>query len=188
MSAKHKKRSWLYIIMFFSFVAAMPGCSTRYIEGTKIEDSDEARDVIRTIETYRKAMERRDADMLVALASKNYFEKNGDSSSQNNYDYEGLITFLRSPEFRKVTACRLTIYYKRIDFNEAYDVATAHYHYTSEFKLPPPEYEDADVVAVEPEETEREDNFDEEIWHHKNDDNEMVLELENERWYILKGM
>ena len=158
-------------------------CSTRYIEDTKIEDSDESRDVIRTVEMYRKAMEARDADMLIALASKNYFEKNGDSNSSNNYDHKGLIEFLRSPEFRRVTQVRMKIIYKSVEFSEDRNVVTVLYHYTTDFKLPPPKYSDetGQFATVS-------DNLDEEVWHSKADDNEMILELEGDRWYILKGM
>lgn len=192
-------------------------CSTKFIPGTKIEDSDESRQVIKTVETYRKAMERRDADMLIALASKNYFEKNGDTNSKNNYDYAGLVRFLRSSEFRKITDLRLTILYKSLTFNEARNVATVKIYYTVEFKMPPIKYkvtsgplassaaakekpkEEEPTLPNQPKEETppagpsgaagmTHDNYDEEVWHSKSDDNEMVLELVDGRWYFLKGM
>lgn len=193
----------------------MSGCSTKYLDGTKIEDSPETREVIRVIETYRRAMESRDADMLIALASRNYFEKNGDSIAANNYDFDGLVNLLRSPDFRRITQLRMTIVYKSITFNQQRNVATVRYHYTSEFRIPSsgtsamPDgtvlYDDAQTLAnptdpygyptpvgpapdagMAP--APAEDNSDQENWHSVGDDNEMILELENGRWYILKGM
>ncbi len=175
-----------YLLIFFTVLAVFGvGCTPRFIEGTKIEDSDDTRDVIKVMETYRKAMESRDADMLIALTSKNYFEKNGDSNSKNNYDYEGLVKLLRSPEFRRISSLRMKIVYRNIDFSEKRDVVTVRYYYTSDFKMPPPAYDgEDDAVAKE----EQDDNYDEEVWHSKNDDNEMILEKVEGKWYILKGM
>ena len=234
--------SLAFLALVVCFVL-FPACTTRYIEGTKIEDSDETREVIRTVELYRKAMEERDADMLIALASKRYFEKNGDSDSANNYDYEGLLQWLRSPEFRMIAALKMTIVYKSIVFNKKRDSVTVRYHYTSEFKLPAPataggkdgktvaettpvkekkeltkqdkeigpadgETEpakplekilEAEARAPEAEsvkvggesvtkKTGENDRYDREVWHSKADENEMIMELEGDKWYILKGM
>jgi|GEM_PF-1111925 len=185
----------LFVILCMTTLL-LSSCTTRYIQGTKIEDSDDAREIIKTVELYRKAMESRNADMLVSLVSRNYFEKNGDSNSRNNYDYDGLVRFLRSSEFRQISAVRMTITYKNIIFNKDRDVATVRYHYSSEFKLPHistngNEDELLDMEEDGEEEIENDegnDNYDKEVWHSKSDDNEMILELENGRWQILKGM
>ncbi len=173
----------LAMVVSFTLLSA---CSTKYIEGTRMEDCEESHDIIKIVETYRRAMESRDADMLVALISKNYFEKNGDSNSSNNYDYEGVVSFLRSPEFRQVSAVKMTIVYKKIKFNEQRNVAEVTYYYTSDYKMPPATFEDK--IVDEGDEQTTEDNYDEEIWFSKNDDNEMILELIDERWFISKGM
>ncbi len=181
----HAISTCLLLLSLFGLLA----CTDRYIEGTKIEDTDDAREVIRTVETYRKAMENRDADMLIALASKSYFEKNGDANSANNYDYAGLVRFLRSSEFRTVTALRMKIIYRSLEFNEQRNSVTVHYHYTSDFKLPPTKYDLPEGADDQMEQTGESDNFDEEVWHSKSDDNEMILELGSDnKWYILKGM
>jgi len=138
------------------------------------------------VETYRKAMEERNADVLIALASKNYFEKNGDANSTNNYDYDGLIKFLRSPEFRRISSVKMTIVYKNIELNEARNVAKVTYYYTSNYKMPPASFEQKAVA--EGGETRIEDNYDEELWFSKSDDNEMIVELEDGQWFISKGM
>ena len=177
------------IVLLLLLLISMLGqaaCNNKTIEGTKIEDSKETRDIVKVVETYRKAMESRDADILIALASKNYFEKNGDANSTNNYDYDGLIKFLRSPEFRKISAVKMTIVYKNIELNEARNVAKVTYYYTSNYKMPPATFEQKTVT--EGEETKTEDNYDEELWFSKSDDNEMILELEDGQWFISKGM
>ena len=104
MTRKWKKAVWIIMALGLFGLSA---CSTRYIEGTKIPDSDEAREVIQVVEIYRKALERRDVDFLAAMASPRYFEKNGNSNSQDNYDFNGLLGFLQSPEFRSVSQVRM---------------------------------------------------------------------------------
>ena len=48
------------------------GSSSRNIRGTEVEDTSENRDIIRVIEKYRNAVERRDAPALMLMASKDY--------------------------------------------------------------------------------------------------------------------
>jgi len=175
----------MLLLVMLSLFGQM-ACNNKTIEGTKIEDCEETRAIIKIIETYRRAMETREADILIALASKNYFEKNGDANSTNNYDYEGLIKFLRSSEFRQISSVKMTIVYKDIELNEARNVAKVTYYYTSNYKMPPATFEQKTVS--EGGETKTEDNFDEELWFSKSDDNEMILELEDGQWFISKGM
>ena len=179
------KKCLLCLLLAACLVLALGACSTKMIKGTKIEDSKESRAVLLTIESYRKAMETRDAETLIRMASPNYFEKNGDANSRNNYDYTGLVTWLRSPEFRAVSALRLTLTYKRVTFNKERNSVSVSYNYKSEYKIPPARFE----VKSEAENPDAaKDNFDEEVWHSKNDDNEMVLELVDGKWLIAKGM
>lgn len=186
------------LCIFLALLILTSACTTKNIQGTQIEDSDETREVMRTVEMYRKAMESRNADMLIALAGRNYFEKNGDSTSGNNYDYEGLVQFLRSPAFRRITSVRMEIVYKNVDFSESRNVATVRYHFKADFKIPPTAYgsgieEEEELVAADrqassEDQMAQKDDFDKEIWHSKADENEMILEKDDGRWYILKGM
>ncbi len=177
------KVTWLVLM---GMLCGLMACSNRYIEGTKIPDSSEAREVIQVVEMYRKALERRDVDFLAAMVSPRYFEKNGNSNSQDNYDYNGLLGFLQSPEFRAVSQVRMKIIYKAVDFNNDETVATVTYNYTADFKMPPQNFRETVVPLGDGYEVR--DNYDEELWYSKNDQNQMVLEKRDDKWVILKGM
>jgi len=75
------------------------GCaSTQHIRGTEIPDTEENRAVLKAVERYRQAMERRDAVALVSLAHPWYTENSGTAGGQDDYGYEGL---------KKIIATRL---------------------------------------------------------------------------------
>lgn len=67
------------------------GCATvPNIPGTRVEDTRINRNVLEVCEAYRHALEDRDADTLVGLASKDYFEDSGTPKAEDDYGYEGL--------------------------------------------------------------------------------------------------
>jgi len=166
----------------------LSGCSPKMIPGTEIEDTAVTRSVFKAVEAYRKAMETRDAEALLRLASPNYFEKNGNNNSRDNYDYEGLVSFLRSERFSKVSKVRLVVVYKDLQFNKEYTRAEVQYHYVLNFRKPPEKFKQS--VSREGGKDVVEDNFDEERWYSKADDNLMVLEKDKKsgKWLIIRGM
>jgi len=161
-------------------------CGPKVIKGTNITDSPETRAVVRTVETYRKAMESLDAEAIVALVSPDYFEKNGNNNSRDNYDYEGLIQYLRSERFSKISKLKLLIVYKEVLFNEDMNEARVLYHYILNFRKPPEQFQQKTVVAGD--DAEVTDNFDEQRWYSKADDNLMVLVKDGDRWLIRRGL
>lgn len=71
--------------------ALASGCAAvPVIPGTHVADSRVNRAVLETCEQYRHALEDRDADTLLALASKDYFEDSGTPKAEDDYGYEGL--------------------------------------------------------------------------------------------------
>ena len=176
----------LLLTLLIAVGASAVGCSKKFIKDTQIEDSERTRDIIRVMEPYRTAIENRDVDLLLALASPDYFEKNGDTNSRNNYDYSGLMKFLRSDEFRRITAVKMTIVYRKVEFSSDEKTATVTYNYVSNFKMPPMGFSEKTTRAADG--AKLEDNFDEELWYAKNDENQMILENVNGKWFIAKGM
>ena len=49
-------------------------CHKKYIENTRIPDTEDNRKILELLETYRTAMEEKDADKLVSLCAEHYFE------------------------------------------------------------------------------------------------------------------
>lgn len=81
------------LLLFTGLFAA--GCGPAYIEGTKIEHTDEREEIAKLIERYRIAVEQRDADALRAMASNAYYE-NGSTTENpsDDYDFNGLSKVL----------------------------------------------------------------------------------------------
>jgi ketosteroid isomerase-like protein len=91
------------------------GCAgeVHYIQGTRVQDSDENRRIIGVVEQYRQAMERRDANALLAMASKNYWEDGGTPTGADDFGYDGLRDLLAT-RFQRVTDVRYSLHYMNV--------------------------------------------------------------------------
>jgi hypothetical protein len=71
---------------------AFAGCahSGHYVAGTKVPYSEANKAVLETCEEYRSAVERGDADALMLMADKHYWEDSGTPSGSDDYGYDGL--------------------------------------------------------------------------------------------------
>lgn len=87
----------LFLFAFLSGASVLSGCAAvRPIPGTKIPDTPMHRDVIARIEEYRVALEQRDSNKLLAMASPNYYEDSGTPSAADDYGFAGLKKVLDS--------------------------------------------------------------------------------------------
>lgn len=85
----------LFLFAFFTSASLLSGCATvRPIPGTKIPDTPMHREVIARIEEYRVALEQRDSNKLLAMASPNYYEDSGTPSAADDYGFAGLKKIL----------------------------------------------------------------------------------------------
>lgn len=64
----------------------LSGCGSKYIEGTDIEDTKRNRELLRVVETYRRAVETRDIEILQGLLSSRYYE-NASTTGIDSDDY-----------------------------------------------------------------------------------------------------
>jgi hypothetical protein len=85
----------------------------RYIRGTQVPDTVENRDILKVIERYRVAVERRDASALLGMASPQYYEDGGTPTGSDDYGYEGLREVLTS-RFQKAEQVRFSMRYVSI--------------------------------------------------------------------------
>jgi hypothetical protein len=91
-------------------VASTGGCKPDLIPGTKLEDTAENRAVFDFMEDYRKAMEARSAEAVLALVAEDFFEDNGNSNQDDDYGIEKLRTELaRNFEHTAVIQLRLEL-------------------------------------------------------------------------------
>jgi hypothetical protein len=136
-----------------------------YIYGTHVPDTSVNRDVVATVEQYRIAVEHRDTQALLAMASKNYWEDGGTPTGADDYGFDGLAGVLEG-RFARADGIRYTMKYvnvKKLGANRAavdvmidasYSIGTAGGPKRLDMK----------------------------------DQNEMVLEYDGRKWLFLSGM
>jgi hypothetical protein len=148
-------------------LVALAACagSQNYIYGTQVVDSEENRQLIGVVEQYRTAVERKDTQALLAMASKNYWEDGGTPTGSDDYGYDGLHDVLMN-RFARADGIRYSMKYmgvRRLARNRAavdvmidasYSIATAQGPKRLDMK----------------------------------DQNELVLEYDGRKWLFLSGM
>ncbi len=141
------------------------GCAKTLIPNTDVEDTSENRRVIAFCEKYRRAVEDRDVDALVAMASPRYFETGGNAKSSDDIDYNGLREYLTS-KFKLTKAIRYEIRYRRVSETEN-KVIHVDFTYTASFQIPTAQGD---------------------MWHRAVRDNRLVLIRHEDGFRILGGM
>lgn len=122
-------------LFFLLVVGHAVGCSSHYIPNTDVEDTSENRSVINFCEKYRRAVEERDVEGLVAMASTRYFETGGNAKPTDDIDYNGLRKYLTT-KFKETKAIRYEIRYHRISEKEESHVVFVDFTYTASFQIP----------------------------------------------------
>ena len=142
-----------------------------YVPGTQIPLSAPNKSVLDTCEEYRLAVERGDADALMLMAHKQYWEDSGTPSGSDDYGIEGLRNVLLS-RLQKASDIRYSIRYVAIHqqcaelkpgCRAAVDVLI-----------------DASYTIANP--------LNRPIRPDKRDQNQLVLEWDGHRWLFLSGM
>lgn len=103
-----------HLILFLALASlAACGAETSTIPGTKVPDNQANRDLIQVIEEYRLAVERQDAEALILMASKRYWEDSGTPSGKDDYGYKQLGSVLTG-RFKKSKDIRYSLRYMAI--------------------------------------------------------------------------
>ena len=157
--------SWLLLLVTAGLLV---GCASQvaYINGTTVEDNERNRNIIKTIEQYRVAVEKKDIATLVSLASKNYWDDSGTPTGSDDFGYDGLREILQN-RFKRADAIRYTMKYmkvKPLSANRAAVDVMLDATYTINTEHGTPQRLDF------------------------RDQNEMVLEWDGKRWLFLSGM
>jgi hypothetical protein len=98
------------VLLALVVAAACGGRHGSYVVGTKVPYSDANKSVLDTCEQYRLAVERGDADALMLMAHKQYWEDSGTPSGSDDYGYEGLRNVLLT-RLLKATDIRYSMRY-----------------------------------------------------------------------------
>jgi hypothetical protein len=105
----------LFIVALLGVTAGATACGPKvqYIPGSRIPYSELNKSVIDAVEEYRLAVERQDAEALMLMAHKQYWEDSGTPSGSDDYGYEGLRTVLQT-RFQQASDIRYTVRYMKV--------------------------------------------------------------------------
>ena len=161
-------------LFFIAAITTLAACAAKvsYVAGTRIPYSQNNKSALDAVEEYRLAVERGDAEALMLMAHKQYWEDSGTPSGSDDYGYEGLRNVLLT-RLLKATDIRYTMRYVgvsqqcrgdlRAGCRAAVDVLVdASYTITN-----------VHGKAVRPD---------------KRDQNQLVLEWDGRRWLFISGM
>jgi hypothetical protein len=101
------------IVIGFLLTLSLACAHGRYLPGTTIPASEENRDILETIESYRMKLVQKDVDGLLLLASNHYFEDGGTVQAGDDYGFEGLRTILTG-RLQRVQSIRYDIEYRSV--------------------------------------------------------------------------
>lgn len=141
------------------------GCSKSYIPNTDVEDTSENKKVVAFCEEYRHAVEDKDVGRLLKMASPRYYEDGGNTSAEDDIDFDGLKDYLTAT-FVKTQTIRYEIRYRRVSVAENKKIYVE-YTYSASYRIP----------GLKGEE-----------WKHTVADNRLELVPEGETYKITAGM
>ncbi|MBP6631029.1 MAG: hypothetical protein KBG28_25405 [Kofleriaceae bacterium] len=158
-------------------VAGLAACAGRAstISGTRIADDSVNRAILQQVESYRQAVERRDAQALLLMASQAYWEDSGTPSGSDDYGVDGLREVLSS-RFQKADDIRYAMKYVSIrracPSDDGGVIAGCRAHV--EVLI------DASYSVMDARNSERRPDM--------RDQNELVLEWTGDKWLFVSGM
>ena len=148
-------------------VLILAGCEPKVIPGTQIKDTPETRSLASLVnEKYRRAMENRDAETIVGMASPRFHESSGNGDAKDDYNYDGLKKRI-ADKFKRLKALTLEIVLIDIDVAEDGQKAGVKYHYFMKYLVQYPN---------------------EERWEAQSEDAQMHFALENGEWKVTSGL
>jgi hypothetical protein len=157
-------------LSFLLAIAALAACAHNgaYVPGTHVPYSGPNKSVLDACEEYRMAVERGDADALMLMAHKQYWEDSGTPSGSDDYGYDGLRAVLTT-RLQKASDIRYSLRYLAVhqtcpDELKAGCKAAVDIMIDASFTMGQPKRPD------------------------KRDQNQLVLEWDGRRWLFLSGM
>jgi hypothetical protein len=146
-------------------LAFSAACAPSMIPGTEIPDNHENRDLLKEVEIYRQAVERKDAQAVLDLVSVSYYDTRGHPDDPTyHWNYDKLKVEL--PErLAQVKDLRLEIIPRRIEVKK--DRALVSYLFTQDF------------IAVLPTG---------DVAKHESELNRMEFQRINKKWLITRGL
>jgi hypothetical protein len=128
----------------------LAGCAARKIPGTEIDDNDDTRMILSVMESYRKAVETKNAQTILELSDETFRDDGGSAAPDDDLDYSQLFTVLPA-RMSKMDDVKLEIAVRKIEIDRELGTARATYTYNTSFKLPglnPKPQNEADIKQM----------------------------------------
>jgi ketosteroid isomerase-like protein len=109
------------------------GCAPRRIPGTEIRDTQETRAILAVMESYRRALEARDAAAIQGLVDRGFRDNAGTPDPEDDLTYDSLMKELPG-RLAKLSDVRLDFTIKRIEVTGA--TAQAVYFWNARYRMP----------------------------------------------------
>ena len=163
-----------FALLVIASLGSLAACAHQvsYVPGTRVPYSMANDSVLKACEDYRLAVERGDADALMLMANKQYWEDSGTPSGSDDYGYDGL---------RNVLLTRLT---KASDIRYSMRYVAVHQSCTTDLH---PGCKAAVDVLIDASFTIT-DALGKPTRPTKRDQNQLLLEWDGHRWLFLSGM
>ncbi len=152
-------------LLVLAAAALSSACAPSLLPGTEVPDTRENREIMKVVELYRQAVERRDATAILDLVAPSYFDERGHPDDASfHWNFERLARDLPK-KFEKVNDVRLTITVRRIEVDQ--ERAKVSYLYVEDYIAKLPQGETPE---------------------HASDIDRMELVRSGKRWLITKGI
>ena len=164
---------WLVSLSLGLGLVAISACAhnVSYVAGTRVPYSPNNKSALDAVEEYRLAVERQDADALMLMAHKQYWEHSGTPTGADDYGYEGLRNVLLT-RFQKASDIRYSMRYTAVR-QQCPDQLNAGCRATVEAMV------DSSFTIT--------DVFGHQTRDDKRDQNQFVMEWDGHRWLFLSG-
>ena len=140
-------------------------CAHTLVEGTRIDDNDDNREILAMLNTVQSAMQNQDQDLLLTMVSELYFEDMGTPNPQDDYGFEHLRDVIL-PTAMKV-AGKIVFNFTVHDIVVAADKAHADIRYNSRARL--------DLASGA-------------LWDSHKEFNRLQFQKEQGKWLITRGL
>jgi hypothetical protein len=125
------------LLAVFMLLGIVSACSHDKIPNTDVDDSPEARDVIKFVEKYRAAVVDRSVPGLLAMASKDYYDDMGTPQGDDDVDLVGLEEQLKDTFGPDLLSVHYDIRYRDVVFLPT--KVLVDYTYIGRFRINAPE-------------------------------------------------
>jgi hypothetical protein len=113
------------------------GCAAARLPGTEIPSTPETRGVRDTLESYRVALEKRDAAAVLALAAPEYYDTAGTADPADDLDRATLEKHLPK-DLAALEALKVTMTLRRVDLDEKGTTAQAEVFFEQFYRVQTP--------------------------------------------------